>query len=281
MTLIITQRTQQVLLPTANRICSAIFVHHMSIKLTAFFPSLFKHLYKLTVFPLRHKLFLVFLWREPRQNDLFCPLSDRRLSSAYFTHKILSKTLTPAHTRACTHITVVQFLQLTLSILFLFFIAHSFCTLITAITENHSNTVHCQRERGKRSPLVRCTEKQLKNVNEGLLKFSHSQTVEHQHKQRARYSQALIYRQDQEDRQREREKQRDNTQIWPPIHTSTWPQDCRNLWDSRGGEPLWGVHCMVNELLRHIWSDAKWSDLLGQLHWGVLHSRHTSITDRD
>lgn len=165
------------------------------------------------VFPLRHKLFLVFLWREPRQNDLFCPLSDRRLSSAYFTHKILSKTLTPAHTRACTHITVVQFLQLTLSILFLFFIAHSFCTLITAITENHSNTVHCQRERGKRSPLVRCTEKQLKNVNEGLLKFSHSQTVEHQHKQRARYSQALIYRQDQEDRQREREKQRDNAQI--------------------------------------------------------------------
>lgn len=184
MTLIITQRTQQVLLPTANRICSAIFVHHMSIKLTAFFPSLFKHLYKLTVFPLRHKLFLVFLWREPRQNDLFCPLSDRRLSSAYFTHKILSKTLTPAHT-----------------------LAHSFCTLITAITENHSNTVHCQRERGKRSPLVRCTEKQLKNVNEGLLKFSHSQTVEHQHKQRARYSQALIYRQDQEDRQRERNRE--------------------------------------------------------------------------
>lgn len=77
------------------------------------------------------------------------------------------------------------------------------------------------------------------------------------------------------------EKQRDNAQIWPPIHTSTWPQDCRNLWDSRGGEPLWGVHCMVNELLRHIWSDAKWSDLLGQLHWGVLHSRHTSITDRE
>lgn len=159
-------------------------------KAHCFFPSLFKHLYKLTVFPLRHKLFLVFLWREPRQNDLFCPLSDRRLSSAYFTHKILSKTLTPAHT-----------------------LAHSFCTLITAITENHSNTVHCQRERGKRSPLVRCTEKQLKNVNEGLLKFSHSQTVEHQHKQRARYSQALIYRQDQEDRQREREKQRDNAQI--------------------------------------------------------------------
>lgn len=171
MTLIITQRTQQVLLPTANRICSAIFVHHMSIKLTAFFPSLFKHLYKLTVFPLRHKLFLVFLWREPHQNDLFCPLSDRRLSSAYFTHKILSKTLTPAHTRACTHITVVQFLQLTLSILFLFFIAHSFCTLITAITENHSNTVHCQRERGKRSPLVRCTEKQLKKCKWGIIEI--------------------------------------------------------------------------------------------------------------
>lgn len=143
----------------------------MSIKLTAFFPSLFKHLYKLTVFPLRHKLFLVFLWREPRQNDLFCPLSDRRLSSAYFTHKILSKTLTPAHTRACTHITVVQFLQLTLSILFLFFIAHSFCTLITAITENHSNTVHCQRERGKRSPLVRCTEKQLKKCKWGIIEI--------------------------------------------------------------------------------------------------------------
>lgn len=33
---------------------------------------------------------------------------------------------------------------------------------------------------------------------------------------------------------------------------------------------LWGVHCMVNELLRLILSDAKWSDLLGQLHRGML-----------
>lgn len=65
-------------------------------------------------------------------------------------------------------------------------------------------------------------------------------------------------------------KLKDNRQIWPPTDSSTQPQDSRNLCDSRGGKPLWGVHCTVNELLRRTWSDAKWSDLLGQLYSGML-----------
>lgn len=124
-------------------------------------------------------------------------------------------------------------------------------------------------------------KKKLRNANEELLKWLHSQTVEApwaseqaRHKTQP-FSHLWNLRRNRKNRPIEKDS--DGWKNWKitgwydqQLTFSKWPQERRNLYDSSGGKSLWGVHCTVNELQRHIWSDAKWSDLLGQLHWGML-----------